>query len=490
MSDPSTAPYAPSRWDALMNTEFDLNTVEEALKGAPSGLRARRQVFLAMKKPSARAIDEALAALDRVDDTPVRGMRMLAFASLGQYSHVLSLKDAPITKMDEYQIEDACDAAFARAMALVEESEFEEGRAQLYLAERLAQMLGMRHRVQHVRMELARLNMCAGRPMPAMLIEAMALEPLTVKRRAWGIRILAEAQIALGDYRSAATEVAGGKDVGCDMSDWIAALVGHSEQRPAGCAQGEYREVARALWALRLDQSLTAPASTGNSIQAQYAALLRAWAMLRTRSMSGQARNLLLDFVARTPDHRAHRAAALIQANASNPSLGDDIDALVAEFNAALRGMVRPDEFLALLRAISPEAAVLLGVLPGIHSAAAEAMPEVAILTGQSLAYQFVTHKLPGKTTGSLIMVQSAALGRTGPEARPHPQALQRVRAALADLGVDAYVNLGVTIRSVAAFRDAARASRRGRWDAALERALSWVDSTALQVELRRHLDL
>ncbi len=490
MSDPSTPPYTPSNWDALMNSEFDLEAVERDLKGAPDGLRARRQVFLAMKRPRDRAIDTALAELDRVEDTPVSGMRMLAFASLGQYSHVLSFKDTSLTAVNPYQIEDACDSAFARAMAHVEHSQFEEGRAQLFLAERLAQMLGMRHRVQHVRMELARLNICAGRPNPAMLIESMALETLTTKRRAWGIRTLAEAQIALGDYRTAATEVNKGKESGCDMVSWVNALRGQSPELADQCIQGEYRDVARALWALRSGQPFTAPASTGNSIQAKYAALLRAWAMLRTRSMSGQARNLLLDFVARTPDHRAHRAAALIQANASTPALGDDIDALVAEFNAALREMTRPDDFLALLRAINPETAVLLGVLPGIHRAAAETMPEIAMLTGQSLAYQFVTHKLPGKTTGSLIMVQSAALGRTGPEARPHPQALQRVRVALAEMGVDAYVNLGVIIRSVAAFRDAARAARRGRWDSALDRALSWVDSTALQAELRRHMGL
>ena len=483
MSHESTsAPaFAPAQWDTWINLTADPGTLAETLTGAPPHIKARRAVHFAMTLRDAAAIDAALEELDRHNDQPVCGIRLMALVSRGLYGQVLSTSAVELSSLDPFVVENACDAAFARGMALAEAGDFHGAQAQLLLALRLAQACGMAYRVQHVEMEIGRVRTSMGDPQPQVIIDAMNRLPLSSRRRRWGQRILAEALMSLGDYRAAHAHLV--QD--CDLAHFTAALLGVDESSRCECPTDRpYTSITAGLWALRRQEAFTAPAVSSSSPQGEYGQLLRAWAMLRTRSMAGQARNLLLGLDARTPDHRAHRSAALIQANALAPA-GEDIDLLIHEFNAALRAMSTPDQFLRLLRSIHPECYVLLGMFPGIHAMVAETLPDIPILTGAGISYRFQTHRLPGRANGSPIMVSAAALGRTGPEARPHPQAAQRIREALAALDARAYVNLGVVFRQVVVFRDGTRLARRAKWDAAVERVLSWIDSPGLQSELR-----
>lgn len=82
-------------------------------------------------------------------------------------------------------------------------------------------------------------------------------------------------------------------------------------------------------------------------------------------------------------------------------------------------------------------------------------------------------------------MVLAAATGKTGPEARPHPQALQRIREVMGEIGTREYVNLGTMLRVLWRFQSQARYNRRDAWRNAVDGALAWVDSPALLHELR-----
>lgn len=473
-------PYAPAEWDQRLNTTDSPDGLKALLAGAPEVVQARRMVQLVMMVNPPADIAGALTELSRHHVEAVTGIRLMAMVLLGGYAEVLATADAPLQSLDPYVVEDACDAAFARGMALIESNLFYEAFAQLLLAQKLATALGMQYRAQHIEMEWGRGLTNYGQPTPARIIDAMARLPISTRRQNWGLRCLAEAYLALGDYASAQLQQERPLRARTDLGHFIAALRGEHANLRDSCPPGRYTAITEALWALRLQDSLTLPMEVESSPQGEYRILFRAWAQLRTRSMTPQAHHMLSEFHARTPDQRAHRAAALIYANAQGLPR-DDIDALVAEFNAALRAMSVRSQFLGLLQAIQPRAYVLLGMLPDIHPEVVEGLAEIAILTGQNITYRYQEYRLPGRSNGSPMMVQSAIHGSTGPESRPHPMAAQRIREALGEIGVSTYVNVGGTIRTLQAFRQSARLDRQEAWAGAVRRALDWVDSPAIQ---------
>ncbi|MBZ9752961.1 hypothetical protein K7W42_19160 [Deinococcus sp. HMF7604] len=484
MSDAHSTAVTPASWDHLLNTTDQPITLSEKLADMTSALRARRALQLAMTTRNATTISQAVADLEQHKGAPVNGVRLMAAVTLGHYAHVHATEEMPLSSLEPLAVEDACDAAFARGMALGMTQDWTASLAQLLFARGLAEALGLAYRVQHIDMEIGRVHTVMGQPAPERIIKAMGRLPLSTRRRIWGDRLLAEAYIAQGRYDAAVIQLGAHQE--SDLGAFAAGLLGHSVNPVMA---GAYVLPTTALWALRTGQPFSSPPTPGLSLQTEYSALFRAWAMLRTRAMASQARNLLIDRCVRTPDQRAHRAAALIQANAV-AALGDDIDQLIAEFNEALTEMTVRDHFLAFLRAIHPDVYVLLGMLPGIHHEVAESLPELAILTGTAITYQYTVHKLPGRDRGGNVLVLSAVTGHTGPDARPHPSTHQRIRDAVASLQVVGSVNLGHTLRALNAFRLGVRASRQTTWTDALDRALSWVDSTALREDLRPHLGL
>lgn len=484
MADVPHPTHHPASWDRLLNTTEQPLELFSQIEGLPGALHARRTLQLELMTRDPKRISDAIAALEQHVDAPLSGGRLMAAASLGHFANVLASEESSLASFDPIAVEDLCDEAFARGVAHVEAQQWTEALAQLHLALKLAEGLGMAYRAQHVDMEIGRLYTALGTPQPQRIINAMARLPLSGRRRTWGERVLAFAYIAQGDYAAAHRQVLGHGLT--DLTALTATLLGQPVETFPG---GDYQAPTQALHALRTGKPLACPPIPGAGMDARYGALFRAWAMLRTRAMANQARNLLIDCAVRTPDQRAHRAAALIQANAVD-ALGDDLDQLVEEFNDALNQMTVREHFLALLRAIHPDAYVLLGMLPGIHQEVAESLPEIAILTGSDVTYQYIVRKLPGRDRGGNVLVLSAVTGHTGPESRPHPSTHQRIRDALSELGVSNAVNLGYVILALISFRAGARASRQASWTEALERALAWVDSATLREDLRAHARL
>ena len=475
----------PAEWDVALNTTPDVQTLLPQVMEQEHLLCTRRSAQVAMAVGATDMVVRMLGNLEALPPEKTLGVRLMALVHLGQYGSVAACPDQPWTSFTEEDAEDACDAAFARGMALVQLRRFEDASSQLLLARRLAEALGMRHRVQLVALEAARLQTNRGTPDPNSLRSAMGLQPMSRRRHAWATTSLVEALIALGDYESGHMLLEAYED--CGLRVLTSALLGR--QGPTG-GEGAYAEIGRSLLALRGEnESFQVPAVTTNSPQAEYAVLFRAWAMLRTRSMAPQAYNLLTALQVYTPDQRAHRAAALIQANAVLGG-GDDIEQLVAEFNQALDAMTVRTSFLSLLRCLSADAYALLGFLPKIHRDLSESLPDIPLLVGTSIAYRYQHIKLPGRASGSLVWVNAAAQGLSGREARPHPQALQRLREALQKMEGEAsqFINLGTLVRVLVQFRDAARGVRRPAWNAAVARALGWLDSEALRHDLTREL--
>lgn len=475
----------PATWDRLISTSNHPTELIAALSDVSGDLRIRRKVRIAMTTRCAKTINEALDELDREQIDGAHGLRLLANITLGQYSTVLQTAEAPLSSLDPHAVEDAADGAFARGMALGETQRFTEAIAQLRLARTLAEALGMQYRVQHVEMELGRLHTNMGEPDPQLLLNAMARNPLNERRQAWALRLLAEAHIALGDYGGAITLLERDHQGFSELQAFALALLGRDQSTMDGLPlPGTYGQVARALWALRLGTPFSAPPRTGASPQSEYGAIVRAWGMLQARPMAAQARTMLLGLTVRTPDQRAHWAAAMVRANQLG-GFGDDIDDLIREFNGALKAMTTRGPFLALLRSLVPDTFALLAMLPGVHEEVAESLPEVPLLTGGEVSFQYQQHRLPGRSNGSAVTVLAAATGRTGPEARPHPQAAQRIRDMLVEMGARECVNVGGLIRIIWRFSEQARFSRREAWGGALCRALAWVDSPALRQEIK-----
>lgn len=472
----SETPYAPAEWDHLLNTTDSPQDLRDLLAGAPAHVRARREVQLAMTTRKTEDVTHALGELSAYNIEAVTGMRLMANIVLGGYPEILATTDPPLLSLDPYAVEDACDAAFARGMALAESHLFHDAFGQFLLAQKLATALGMHYRAQHIEIEWGRVLTNAGRPNPTHIIDAMARLPMSSRRRTWALRCLAEAYIALGDYASARLHQQPLPELS-DLGHFLAALQGHDEER-ARCPQGTYTAVTAALWALRHQEPLSLPIQTSSSPQGDYRDLLRAWAQLRTISMADQAHHTLSSLTVRTPDQQAHRAAALIYANAQGPHR-DDIDLLVREFNTALNAMSGRSQFLALLRDIQPKVFVLLGMLPGIHPDVSSGLPEIAILSGQNLTYRYQQYKLPGRASGSALLVQDAVKPR--PDTRPHPMIALRIRHTLEGIGVTQYVNIGEIVRSLQTFREGARLPRQEAWATAVLHALDWIDIPTLR---------
>lgn len=120
------APYIPAEWDQRLNTTDSPEGLEALLVEAPEAVRARRTVQVVMMVNPPQDIASALTELSRHHVDAVAGVRLMAMVLLGGYAEVLATTDTPLESLNPYVVEDACDAAFARGMALAQSSLFHE----------------------------------------------------------------------------------------------------------------------------------------------------------------------------------------------------------------------------------------------------------------------------------------------------------------------------------------------------------------------------
>ncbi|RJF74420.1 hypothetical protein D3875_03845 [Deinococcus cavernae] len=134
-----------------------------------------------------------------------------------------------------------------------------------------------------------------------------------------------------------------------------------------------------------------------------------------------------------------------------------------------------------------PEAYLLAGLLPLAHPVIESTLAELPILTGEGLTHRYAYSKLPGKASGSAVLVRTAA---TNEDIPIHRQARERVQEALESRGVRQVVNIGSVIALLHRLREIASLGDRELWQVALHAALEWVDNDVLRKDLAQALRL
>lgn len=494
--NPSAADHTPAQWDALLNTTNTPEGLMPQLLPMESTLAARRFLACAVASLDRDVITNALAQIEVLYPGLKCGVRLIALGQLGQPEAIRAAAPLVRDTTAPTDLEDGCDEALARGIAAASLQAYDEAHGQLSVALFLARALGMRHREQHVMLELGRVLTVQGRPDPEMIEQALVMPIQTsTRRREYGADSLAEACMAVGDYRRAQQLAAtyGAQQSG--LWAFTGALLGEEITRNAPVRQRlrrsasdreePYLALSRAVWALRTGAEVSMPPLTPHSPEAEYSSLIRAVAMLRTRNMVRHAHRALDMAQPMTPDQRVWQLAGLVHVAALG---GTDLDAghLMRQFRAALDALRTREFVVPLLRALMPEAFMLLGLLPYAHPDVEDSLAEVPLLTGEGLTHRYQVHKLPGRAAGAAVLVKAAAQGSA---AQVHRQARERLNTALDALGhTSGTVNLGVALRALNVLRHAALPAERAVWEQALAQALTWVDADVLRRDLTREL--
>ena len=470
---------SPSEWDSLLNTTDDPAQLMTRFDDLSTVHTARRYLMAAVATRKPDIISHALRRVESVYPG-VHGARLLALGQLGQ-PEAIQAAPVPERTVSPEELEDACDEALARGISARGLRLFETASAQLTVALFLSKTLGMVHRQQHVMLELAQVLTVQGKPNPEMIEEALAMPiKTTERRRVYGAEAWAEACMALGDYRTAMQLVMAQPQPYMGLYAFLGAMLGIPETKDAETLKDSYPLLAKAVWAIREGRGVDMPELTPNSPEAEYGGIFRAVMMLQTRPMFRQARRALQSLAPLTPEQKVWQLAGLIQACAI--SAGEfNVLQLMEEFAAALDRLRTRDYVLQAMRALMPEAYMLLGLLPAAHPDVEDTLPTLPLLTGECLTYQYRTHKLPGKAAGSAVLVWTAA---TGEDVKIHRMAESRVREKLPELGHSQLLNIGVVLQVLNTFRQASPPAQFDAWDAALHRALEWVDSDVLRRDL------
>jgi hypothetical protein len=474
----------PSEWDAALNTTDDPLGLTKGLD-LQQPEEARRYLQAATATRDSQLIERALQDVALLPQTRLRGARLMALGQLGQLEHLASAGDTPVPDVSPSTMADACDVATARGIALRALRHYPEAQTQLEIGLFLARLLGLRYREQHLLLELAQLLTVTGQPRPELIEEAMAL-PLqpSMRRTRYGLGALAEACMGVGDYGRARRLMA--RETGSQSEIWAfaSALLGDPLAQASETEPGMFAELAQAVWSLRSGHEFSLPTMTPDSPEAEYGALLRAVAMLRLRPLAGPGYRLACSLTHLTPDQRVWQLALQAHALALGGGVAD-LGQVLQAFRTALDGLRTREYILPLLRALMPEAYMLLGLLPYAHPEITDTLAELPILTGECVSYRYQQRKLPGRAAGSAVWVREAA---TGIPARFSRESRKRVREALAGYGISAVLNLGLCLRVVRQTLGTAGQAERQLWLQALETALDWIDSDVLRRDLRRDL--
>lgn len=476
--------FSPAEWDRHLSA----TNAPIELMGQYTNLEtetvARRYLGAAVATRMPQIISAALARIERAYPRDTFGVQLLALGQLGQPEAIQATASGCPLGITPDELEDSCDQALARGISARDLRLFDIAQGQLSVALFLARSLGMQHREQHVMLELAQVLTNQGKPAPEMIEAALAMPiPTSDRRREYGTEALAEACMALGDYRRARALVARTDGPQAGLWAFTSAMLG--ERYTEDIDSGDfYSELASTVWGIRDGNAVSPPNVWPHSPKAEYAGLLRVISMVQNRSMLRQARRALMALSPLTPHQKVWQLAGLIHVGAMGTG-EEHVLQYMQKFAVALDSLRTREYVLPLMRALLPETYLLLALLPHAHSDIEDTLPEIPILTGTSLTHRYQVNKLPGRKKGAAVAVWSEA---TGQLLKGHREARGRVRETLEELGYTPetpVINLGVALRAISVFSKAAPQHQRQIWDEALMRALEWVDSDDLREELR-----
>lgn len=443
--------WTPATWDAAINTDAWENVLATIQSGAPDDEALRLLAILASR--DAARIQAQLDLMQGMHGRIVRGARMIALVDLGRYTEVFGMRDESLPLGAGLpDLFDAGNAAFAVGMAAGMLGHEVSSCGHLMSARGLARALGMTFREQHVAVELEAARTALGDPSPIRIRQAMAMAPMTARRAHRAGAALAEAYMALGDYRAA--QLAAPADG--DLRAFVDVLLG-DEPRELPLDAGDYVPLAQAMQG----RPVRLPGLTGGP-EAMYETLVRGHLLTRTPSTASQASAVLAARRPRTPDARVYWGSLMWASLAEGASGGVHPSVMVEEIHTGLRDLTVVDDVASVFLRYSPHLYVLLAFMPDAHPAFTARLMDIPLLVGNLVMYQGQAFKMPGKV--GCGMVTDMALGRR--ERKMHPQERSRFFSDLGELQLPMEpVNLGWAVRAFATVARSMVGVERDRWN-------------------------
>lgn len=467
--------WNPEQWDQELNTE----RWEGLLNTYPDpGLR----LIATLASRDARRIQDALALADAHAETSPfsRGGRLLALVDLERYAQVYETREeiAP-TGSTPAELFDAANASFAVGMAAGALGKAEQSFAALHTALALASALRMRHRQQHVAVELEAVRTALGDASPARIRSGIGSLPMTERRSQRCATVLAEAYMALGAYNSAAAAAAPGSD----LQAFIHALLGQPGPLPPADA-GDYAPLA-----LALSGSPVGFSGLISEPEAWYERIVKAHLMTREDRSAAAAAAILMTQPPRPADQRVLWAVLRWRTIIAGAAGHCHVTQTLQILDEALAELTVAEHVAGAIRRLAPEMFVLLAGKPSPHQIFGQRFTEVPILMGNYVLYQGRTLKLPGQTGSRLVA--DAALGK---RRKLHPQERRRFREELESHALpQESVNAGWLCRALALTGRAVDATERPRWKNAAEsltRSVQGSDAVSACAQLVQTLEV
>lgn len=413
----------------------------------------------------------ALKQMGESDQPPLRGVRLMLQAQLGNYALVLKNPGRPSGATPE-DLEDACHTHAALGVAHTQTGNFEEGATQIRIATAFAQAAGLNSRVGMLEIELERIMTLRGQPRPEQLQQLLLDSEMPDRRRAWGRRCLAEALMALGDYSGALASLGHASiDSAPDraLRRFLHGLLRLPDMEDIGDLPLPYSRLAAALF----DPQAPVTHIIGEP-QAGYANLLEALRLLRMPETASHALSLLGQCPPRRFDQALiHHLAwlAAVSMGLRHPNISQ-LFAGIEQFSTALR---TPAGICHAVASITPSTSVLLA-LGGSALQRDIALREIPLLIGSEILWRGRRYKLPGRT--GIVMVCMAAGADMKPLARAEKS---RVLKTLRQIGLSPseVVNMGDVIRHAKNVRTAVmrHPALFQNWDTVPEKALEMTSS-------------
>jgi hypothetical protein len=448
------APVSAHSWDTAMATNSWATVIDALPQGSPCAPALRLMAINASGDA-----DLIRAELGRLGNgVMTRGARLLALITLRRFAEVLAYQDViyPFDTSPE-ELFDAANSSFAVAMAASVMGNNPLALTHLHAARMLATALGMVHRVQHIALEVERIQIPLGRANPASIRAVMSSVPMTERRTQFAESVLTEAYLALGDYSTAQQEARHNPG----QQAFAAALQGI--ELPCD-ADDDYGRLTRYLRGARAE----APTPDYDP-ESTYARLIRAMHLL---SADGhlQAASLLTSVKTQMADQLVLRGLLLLAAHASGASIGIAPKAVMGDIRTGLAALSSYRGLATFLKTYAPQLYVLLAFMPDVPTLFPEEIMGVPLFSGNVIHWQGRMYPLTGDT-GSRMLARSV---RGLQPATIHPQERKRFDAAWDATNLEGRVPVSAGRLAVGlAFAASGEPERQAAWRPALNNVLN-----------------
>ncbi|GGR16408.1 hypothetical protein [Deinococcus ruber] len=390
----SSTTWTPAQWDALVATDKYEDALD-AFTDLPDRISLNALVALASGDPARLQLASTQVSLH--NGCLAQGARLLLMVDRELYSEVYNVRDDVTPRgSSEAELFDTANAAFAIGMAASVLGRPETSYAYHLTALTIAQSLGMTARTQHIAIELEAVRTVLGEPNPTRL-RSILTEILSSRRFTRASTVLAEAYMALGDYRAAAESAPGDSDI----KAFATALLGQPE-RTRDLLQdvhtGDYLPLAHSL--MGNNCIYTHPSTEP---EAGYERIIRSMGLTMSPTTAWQAVSLLGTTPPKTIDQLFFWSALLWAVMSIGVSPGIHPSLILDSLRQSVAAIPKVDDVGNALFTYCPEIFLLLGYMPDAHPYFSSRIMDIPFLAGNHVMFHGKTHKLPGKTGAQIF---------------------------------------------------------------------------------------